>query len=99
DLVRLFTFNQGRADLVELTLPDESPSVGRRVGDMAWPGDSVLVAIVRDGHAQAPDADGALEAGDELLFVTGKNYEAELADLLSPRGAEPMIRDGGVLGH
>ncbi len=86
DLVRLFTFNQGRADLVEMTLPPASPCIGRRVGDMTWPGDVVLVAIIRDGHAQAPDRDGALEAGDELLFVTAQDFESELAEMLSPRG-------------
>ena len=52
-----------------------------------WPGDVVLVAIIRDGHAQAPDPDGTLEAGDELLFVTAQDYEQELADMLSPAGA------------
>lgn len=94
DLVRLFTFNQGRADLVEMTLPDQSPCVGRRVGSLSWPGDCVLVALIRDGHAQAPDPDGALEDGDELLFVTTKDYENELADMLAPRaGAEAPTSD------
>lgn len=86
DLVRLFSFNQGRADLVEMTLPPASPCIGHRIGDLTWPGDVVLVAIIRDGHAQAPDVDGSLESGDELLFVTAQDYEAELADMLSPRG-------------
>ena len=45
----------------------------------------MLVAIIRDGHAQPPDADGSLEAGDELLFVTAQDYEKELAQMLSPR--------------
>ncbi|QDP96595.1 TrkA family potassium uptake protein [Microlunatus elymi] len=86
DLVRLLTFREGEASLVELTLPPQSPRVGERVGDLIWPGDVVLVAIIRDGHAQAPDPDGSLEAGDELLFVATEDYEKELAAMLSPRG-------------
>jgi trk system potassium uptake protein TrkA len=85
DLVRLLTFHQGSANLVELTLPEQSPQVGARIGDLRLPGDAVLVAIVRDGLAQAPDTDGSLEAGDELLFVATQEVERSLADMLSPR--------------
>src|SRR5881392_3858881 len=36
DLVRLFTFRQGNANLVELTMPGSSPLMGSRVGDIDW---------------------------------------------------------------
>ena len=85
DLVRLLTFHEGEANLVEMTLPNDSPCIGTRIGDITFPGDVVLVAVIRDGHARAPDLDGTLEAADELLFVTAQDYEKELADLLSPR--------------
>ena len=85
DLVRLLTFHEGDTNLVEMTLPDDSPKVGIRIGDIRFPGDVVLVAVIRDGHAQAPDSDGTLEAGDELLFVTAQSHEEELSDLLAPR--------------
>ncbi len=85
DLVRLLTFHEGQTNLVEMTLPTSSPCVGVRIGDLTWPGDVVLVAIIRDGHAQPPDRDGTLEAADELLFVTAQDFEKELANQLSPR--------------
>jgi len=87
DLVRLLTFHEGEANLVEMTLPPQSPCIGLRIGDLVWPGDVVLVAIIRDGHAQPPDRDGTLESGDELLFVTAQDYERDLAEMLAPRGA------------
>ncbi len=92
DLVRLLTFREGEANLVEMTLPEESPCVGQRIGDLDWPGDVVLVAIIRDGHSQAPEVDGALESNDELLFITAQSFERELANMLSPRGTTPTIR-------
>ena len=85
DLVRLFTFKKGSTNLVEMTLPHESPCVGRRVDALRLPGDGVLVAIVRDGQARAPERDGALEGGDELLFIVSPEYEEELTELLAPR--------------
>ena len=47
DLVRLMTFRQGQANLVEITLPTGAPVVGRPVRDMRLPRDAALVAIVR----------------------------------------------------
>ena len=86
DLVRLFTFRQSNTNLVEMTIPDGSPFVGRRVSEVPWPVDVVLVAILRDNGIQTPEPDRSLEAGDELLFVTPQDAEDELGELLSPKG-------------
>ncbi|RJL34238.1 potassium channel family protein [Bailinhaonella thermotolerans] len=84
DLVRLMTFRQGEANLVELTLPEDAPVVGKRSGSVPWPADTALVAILREGRVLVPSADDPLEAGDELLFVANQEVEDELARLLSP---------------
>jgi trk system potassium uptake protein len=83
DLVRLMTFRQGQANLVELTLAEDAPVVGQRTGSVPWPTDAVLVAILREGRVLVPSADDPLEAGDELLFVAHQEVEEVLADLLS----------------
>ena len=82
DVVRLFTFRQGDANLVEITLSTDSPVVGTRVGDQNWPSDTALVAIVRGPRVFAPSPDDPLEAGDELLFVASPDTEPQLQDLL-----------------
>ena len=84
DLVRLFTFRQSNANLVELTLGSDSPVVGKRVGDVDWPPDTSLVAILRSLQVIAPSPDDPLEAGDELLFVSAPDQEEAIQSLLSP---------------
>jgi len=84
DLVRLLTFQKGNSNLVELTLPEESPYVGRPVGEIAWPENTALVTILRDGMVYLPNADQPIEAGDELLFVAGAEIEQDLQKLLAP---------------
>ena len=84
DLVRIFTFQQSNTDMVELTLPSDSPVVGKRVGDVVWPVDTALVAIIRAGRPIAPSPDDPLEAGDELLFVATPDMGPALEELLSP---------------
>ena len=84
DLVRIFTFQQGLATMVELTLPDDSPFAGARVGDVPLPGDTVLVGIIREQHPIAPSPDDTLEPHDELLFITAPDVELDLENMLSP---------------
>jgi len=83
DLVRLMTFRQGEANLVELTLPEDAPLVGQLVGSVAWPQDTALVAILREGRVLVPTGDDTLESGDELMFVANQDVEDELGELLS----------------
>jgi trk system potassium uptake protein TrkA len=85
DLVRLMTFEQGQVNLVELTLPEDTPLVGQRIGGVQWPRDTSLVAILRDGRVLVPTKDDALEGGDELLFVAVPEVEGEIESLLAGR--------------
>jgi trk system potassium uptake protein TrkA len=82
DLVRLLTFRQGQANLVEITLPDYAPVVGRPVRDIVLPRDSALVTILRGGRVIVPSPDEPFESGDELLFVAVQDVEPELRMLL-----------------
>jgi trk system potassium uptake protein TrkA len=84
DLVRIFTFQQSHANMVELTLPANSPVAGTLVGDIEWPSDTVLVCIIRAERPIAPSPDDVLEINDELMFITAPESEDELQQLLSP---------------
>ena len=67
-----------------MTLPSDSTYAGSRVGDLTWPPDSTLVGIIREERPIAPTRDDALEAGDELLFLTIPESEPALEQMLSP---------------
>ncbi|MGA4668311.1 potassium channel family protein [Propionibacteriaceae bacterium Y1923] len=85
ELVRLFTFREGSANLVELTIPEQSPVVGMPLRELHLPGDAVLVAVIRDGVGMAPQRDGVMEPLDEALFVVSPEFEQVLADQLVQR--------------
>ena len=53
DVVRLFSIKSGEANLVEITLPDNSICIGKSVSEIALPKDASLAAIIRDGHVIA----------------------------------------------
>lgn len=84
DLVRLFTFRKGNANLVEMTLPADSPYIGKPTGLIPFPENCSLVTILRDGQVYTPDPEQPVEKGDELLFVVSADVEDELERLLAP---------------
>jgi trk system potassium uptake protein TrkA len=86
DLVRLMTFRQGQANLVEITLAPEGPFLGRPVRDVKLPRDTALVAILRGGRVLVPSPDDPLEAGDELMFLCTAEVEDEVQELISGPG-------------
>ncbi|MGH3646322.1 MAG: potassium channel family protein [Micromonosporaceae bacterium] len=82
DLVRLMTFRQGQANLVEITLPETAPYIGRPVGDVPLPRDTALVTIVRGKRVLVPTPDDPLEAGDELVFVCTAEVEEAVREVV-----------------
>src|SRR3546814_718215 len=84
DLVRLFTFRKGNANLVEMTLPEDSPYVGEPTGLIPWPENCALVSILRDGQVYTPAGEQPLESGDELLFVVSPDVEETPKRRLTP---------------
>ncbi|MEZ0493618.1 TrkA family potassium uptake protein [Kineococcus sp. TBRC 1896] len=83
ELVRLFTFQQGQASMAEYTLEEGSPVLGRTVGEVRLPEDTVLVAIVRAERPLPPSPDDVLEPGDHLLFLSVPDAEAQLRTILA----------------
>ena len=78
DVVRLFSFKKGQANLVELTLPDTSSCIGKTVEEIVLPDDAALAAIVRDGRVITAKAHDVFAAGDELLFVASAAAEDKI---------------------
>ncbi|MCP3804507.1 TrkA family potassium uptake protein [Allokutzneria sp. A3M-2-11 16] len=82
DLVRLMTLRQGQANLVEVTLPEETPLAGRTIESLDLPRNAALVTVLRGGRVIVPQGDDPLEAGDELLFVATDDVEADIRSAL-----------------
>jgi trk system potassium uptake protein TrkA len=90
-LVRLMELRQGQVSLAKLTLPEDNPLVGRRVGDLALPDNTALAIMIRDGGLILPRPDDVLEAGDEMLFFAGGDVESQARALV--HGATTPLRD------
>ncbi|MFD0774191.1 potassium channel family protein [Streptomonospora algeriensis] len=73
-----------QTDLLEFTLPAESPHSGRPLGELVpkLPEDIVLVALVRGGRVLQPAPGTPLQGGDDLVFLSSAGSVEELGELL-----------------
>lgn len=90
DLVKVFSFHQSGASIVEVTLPKTSPVVGALTREIPWPAEIVLSCIVRGDRAIAPSPQDTLEAGDELLFIVSADADPQALDAVL--SSEPGTR-------
>jgi trk system potassium uptake protein TrkA len=81
-LVRLLTFEGGRARLVEVTLAPGSPAVDKEIVELGFPRDSTVVAILRQDHVVVPRGDTPLLEGDEVLVLVTPDSEDVVQRLL-----------------
>jgi trk system potassium uptake protein TrkA len=86
-LVRLMQF--GDTQLVEVTLAEGSPAVGKAISELGVPRDATVVAVIRgDRHVVVPRGETVMELGDEVLvLVTVESQETVKTLLVGPRAA------------
>ena len=81
-LVRLFSFENDKARLVEVTLAPSSPANGKSISDLALPRESTVVAVLRAGHVIVPRGETELGEGDEVIVLTLVEVEDEVRHVL-----------------
>lgn len=85
-LVRLLSFENGQASLIEATLADDAPVVDRDLAESRFPRDSTVVAVIRRDRVMVPRGDTVFRAGDEVLVLVTADSEAEVRALLTTGG-------------
>ncbi len=94
DVVRLFTFRQGNANLVEMTLPAGLAVHRQPCGLIPWPDNTALVAILRDGMVYVPEPRAAAR-GRRRAAVRGRVRGGAGAGAAAQ---PPSLRDAGDSG-
>jgi trk system potassium uptake protein len=82
-LVRLLSFEGGRASLIEVTLASESPAADREIVELGFPRDSTAVAVLRNDRVIVPRGDTRLQAGDEVLVLVTSDSMDEVRKILT----------------
>jgi len=82
-LVRILSFEGGRARLAEVTLAEASPAADKEIVDLGLPRDSTVVAVLRRDRLVVPRGDTVLRVGDEVLVLVTDDSEGEVRTVLT----------------
>ncbi len=84
-LVHLLELRREDLDIVEVQVDTGSPCVGKVVSELGLPEGATVIAVMREGRAEAPDKAKELAPGDQVLAVLRRGKEEELRKLLLSR--------------
>lgn len=90
-LIPLMTLKGGGLEIVEVKVPEDAFVVGKRIGDILLPHQSLISLIVdSEGHPRVPTGETVIHAGDEVVAVTMLESEVALREALtSSKGIGP----------
>ncbi|MEK0415548.1 MAG: hypothetical protein RL352_945 [Actinomycetota bacterium] len=80
--VRLMQLKGGKAELVEVTLAENSPAANRAISELVLPRSATIVAIVRAERVMVPSDETVLRVGDEVMALITEDAEAAVAKQL-----------------
>jgi len=82
-LETMHLFGKGNLQLVKVTIPSGCQADGKRLAEMAFPRNSVLVAIDRgDEELSIPNGDTTLHAGEKVIAIVKTGALEQLRALL-----------------
>ena len=73
--------------VAEITITENSPAAGRKLGDVSWPPSSTPVSVLRGGSLGQPHPDITLAPGDRVSLLIPAAHDTESSDA-QPRSAE-----------
>ncbi|MEA1958923.1 MAG: TrkA family potassium uptake protein [Chloroflexota bacterium] len=83
-LVHLLSLEEGNLEIVEMNVMPDYPAVGKRVGEITLPENSLICLVINEAKgARVPAAESVIEAGDHIIAVTQPDREDELRAALT----------------
>ncbi len=83
DMMTLLKLRRGQYSLVEVMILPGAKAIGVQLKDLPLPDECVIAAIIRKGKIIVPRGASTMEVGDEVLAITDKIGEEQLAELFT----------------
>lgn len=81
-MMTLLKLSKGDYSLVEQTVHPQAPAAGRRIVELAFPAECILVGVLRGGRLVIPHGDTVLGEGDEVIALVHKSAAQQLSRIL-----------------
>jgi trk system potassium uptake protein len=82
-LTHLFTIQDRGLEIVEIKIPSDSGSVGKKIKELSLPVDSLLMLVMRhDKKPMMVTVDTVIQTGDQIVALTPTDTEEQLKNAL-----------------
>ncbi|MDT4997510.1 MAG: trk/ktr system potassium uptake protein [Pseudonocardiales bacterium] len=78
EVVRLMSLQHGHGNIIEITLPETSHLVGKRIAHLDLPADAAPIAVARGKNLLTPVPDLVLRAADEIVLLVAPHVEDQV---------------------
>jgi trk system potassium uptake protein TrkA len=69
-ILNLLPVGEGRVNVTEIVLEDDSPVVGKLLKDIDLSENALIAVVIRDNHPMVPRGGNDLQAGDRVVLIT-----------------------------
>ncbi|MBN1885102.1 MAG: TrkA family potassium uptake protein [Candidatus Krumholzibacteriota bacterium] len=70
DIINLIPAGEGKVNITEVKLKDDSPVIGNPLHEVSLPAGSLIAVVLRGDEAIIPRGDTVLRAGDSTILIT-----------------------------
>lgn len=82
-VIPLAALKKGEIEVVEADITAGSPMDGHKIGQLDLPANTLIISVIREGHAMIPHADTKLRNGDSVIAMIKAERERELRSLFT----------------
>ncbi len=83
ELIPLAALNKGNLEIVDAEIGPKSPVLNREIRSLNLPPETLIISIIRSGHALIPTGETALENGDSVIALVNVDQEHALRDIFT----------------
>lgn len=83
----LLTFYHGDLNILEIKVPHDSPSIGKKIMEIKLPRDSIIITIIKNDRPVVPRGDTQIDEDDLVIIISNKDKINEIKSVLVGEGA------------
>ena len=84
-VIPLAALKKGEIEVVEADITPGCAVDGKRIAQLDLPQNTLIISVIREGHAILPHADTKLRAGDSVIAMIKAEREKELREVFAPQ--------------
>jgi len=82
----LLTFYHGDLNILEIKVPHDSPSIGKKIMEIKLPRDSIIITIIKNDRPVVPRGDTQIDEDDLVIIMSNKDKINEIKSVLVGEG-------------